>query len=132
MCLISNTKTIRRSVVKRTCYKVVLKHQTRGYITPFIQKAIPQEAINGEVPFVAEGKVRKFFNEIYSGVIHCYFSSTDAKDLARRLHVGGCEAEVYECSIDEGVKFYEGKDYDNLFVCAAKQIRFIRKLELNQ
>ena len=116
------------------CYKVVSKFTTAfdtdgrkytdGYVTPYQKVLIPQDVIDGKVPFKAQGKCQSrssgIEKYIYEGYIHVFKSYQDAL-------VDGCRAEheIFQCIIPKGTRYAEGV-FNYKYNCyAAKQIEFI-------
>lgn len=132
MCIISNTSSILKAKTTKYCYKVVFNIAASWYITPFIKTPISKEIILGKAPFVAEGRISKFWNEIYSGVIHTYTRKKDAKKAAHALQVdlNWATAEVYRCKIRKGVRYYAGTNYNGKPVYGSKEIMFMYKVQI--
>lgn len=117
-------------------YKVLTRRNS-GVYTPYSDTFIPTETLNGQKPFVANGKVSKEIwrmgngSKKYSvegGMIHTYANLSDAWWCAYHVQRWGF-AEVYACIIPKGTPYYYGTDYIGTQVYASKQIRFVKRLQ---
>lgn len=132
-----------------TVYKAVLRRneydeagQIVGYRreTPFRAVSLPEEVLNGTVPFeagpVLRGDNPENYFEVNSGYIHTYKDLRSAVSdyifyYTRAVDNNRCSTEIYECEIPACEDHYwEGifDDNYNLKCIGAKRIYFKRKL----
>lgn len=95
------------------CYKLVRRTPDGGYCSYIIGTRIPDAAMNGREPFIAEGrKDVNCYREVHGGFIHSYAESSLAYVLDKILRCDMLEKgiELWECRIepmeDKFGKFY--------------------------
>ena len=139
MCLYTKQTTIKKAYRVITAYKMIVPTWGMKYLTPYSDTPIPNECLNGERLFKANGRVTKeknphgFFS-VCKGLIHCFCSANDAlKEKKTYEDLFDTFVEVWEVTIPKGTLYYEGSNrtFNGQKNYAAKQIRFVKRLEAN-
>lgn len=134
MCLRIKERKQQTATNPITVYKIVAQIDN-DYYTPYTYTPILSETLQGLVPFEAKGKAHVikdgFAFMVSKGVIHAHANASDAFYIADNLNRRSNEHHiVYECVIQKGVKYYNGKGKcGGYHEYAAKQIRFVKRLQ---
>jgi len=124
MCLISKNSKMEKAANDIVCYKVLYQGiMTKDYYTPYLFCYVPNNIINGDKCFFAEGrrKIYRHLNKyrIEGGVIHTYKSMEEAE--TKRRPCGNFNRLIFKCIIPKGTYYFEGEtDY------ASKKIKFVK------
>lgn len=146
MCLVIKKGIFepKKSKRGRICYKLIIRtnligDNSIGYTTPYQNKRLDEDIINGKTPLVANCRRYKWtslvkigcdtiFSDpdriVEKGYIHAY-TSIDAARLDWTYKLG---AIIYRCVIPAGTEYFEGKKKD---ICA-RQIIFQKPVDLNK
>ena len=136
MCLITKQSKAIKTDRDITAYKVI---QLNGLFrsTPFMNALIEDSVILGEQAFKDKNMVHKSTYgkacRISKGVIHTYALAKSAIEMVEYLmRFFGGNYEIYECIIPKGTSYYSGYDESLKKGYGSKQIRFVKRLDINK
>lgn len=141
MCLYTKTNEPKIAEQDITCYKVMMVMETPikdVYRTPFQDKIVSIDVINGNKPYVAncKGTAKRVVNSwkeysIDEGFIHTIRDLDDAKWLYKHINeywVTSNTPVLFSCKIPKGTKYFEGHDSNLKSGFSSEQIVFQEKL----
>lgn len=141
MCLTAkNNHCFRVATKDIVCYKVVRGEHLRDtnnpnkhtsnlrYFTPYTMTLLPDEVINGTVPFEAKGTCQTFRYKdeclIEKGYIHTF--AEYPKNWAAKHSCGWFEVFVFKCIIPKGTRYVKGT-FEGTTAYASKKIVFVEQ-----